>query len=105
MKELVEGHRYVAANFENPDNGQTIQFIQKEPKQGGIPGELVTINDGTTNEEILEILLHRLNYLNKKFPCRENALAITHIETGLLWLYRRTELRKKANVEGKQLSH
>lgn len=101
MKILTPGHKYVAANFEDPQNGQTIQFIHKEPT--GNSGELKTISDGTTNEELMEILLDRLNYLNNKFPCRENSLAITHLETSLLWLVRRTANRVKRNVESKHL--
>ena len=96
MTTITPGHKYIAANFENPSNGQTIQFIEKRPE-----GEsLVTINDGTTNEELLAILIDRLNFLQTKFPCRENAIAITHIETGLLWLNRRTQNRVARGVEG-----
>lgn len=101
MQILTPGHKYVAANFENPANGQTIQFIEKDGK----PGEpLTTINDGTTNEELLAVILDRLNFLNAKFPCRENALAITNIQQGLLWLNERTRQRVARNVEGKQIA-
>jgi len=52
MKILTEGHRYELANFEKKEQvGQQIQFIQKEPKVNGSP-ELITISDGTTNEEV-----------------------------------------------------
>jgi len=99
MNILINGHRYVAANFENPASGQTIQFIQKEPSA---PGEttLVTVNDGTTNEEVLRVLIDRMNFLQAKFPCRENALVLTHLETALLWLEKRTNDRKARGVEG-----
>ena len=103
MQILTEGHKYVASNFENKENGQTIQFIEKVPKESGST-ELITVNDGTTNEELLEILLDRLNHLQNKFPCRENALAITNIEQGLNWLNRRTANRVKRGVEGKQIA-
>lgn len=103
MKILTEGHRYIAANFENKEEGQIIQFIEKVPKEAGST-ELVTVNDGTTNEELLEILINRLDTLNKKFPCRENAIALTNMETALLWLNKRTADRMKRNVEGKQLA-
>lgn len=106
MKELVEGHLYELDYFEDTENdqgNQRIQFIQKEPV--GEDGTLKTIANGTTNEEVIEMLLHRLNYLQGKFPCRENALAITNLEQALLWLNRRTELRKRKGVEGKQLKH
>lgn len=106
MKVLTEGHRYIAQNFENKDGGQTIHFIEKVPvpeNEAKIPGELTTVNDGTTNEELLEVLIDRMKYLQSKFPCKENACCITHLEEGLMWLEKRTRDRIKRNVEGKQL--
>jgi len=103
MKVLVEGHKYELSNFENKDEqGQTLQFIQKEPVNEGST-ELKTIDDGTTNEELIEMLLDRMNYLQSKFPCRENAIAITKLDEALLWLNKRTSDRIKRNVEGKQI--
>lgn len=104
MKVLREGHTYVCKNFES-ENGQTIQFIEKEviKKEDEKEGILTTINDGTTNEEILEMLIDRMNYLQSKFPCRENALVITKLEESLMWLNKRTQDRIKRNVEGKHL--
>jgi hypothetical protein len=96
---LTEGHKYIAKNFENPSDGQTIQFIEKQPKEEGST-ELITVNDGTTNEELLVVLLNRLNYLNGKFPCRENSIAITKLDEALLWLNKRTADRVARNVEG-----
>ena len=103
MKVLVEGHKYELSNFENKnEQGQTLQFIQKEPITEGST-ELKTISDGTTNEELIEMLLDRMNYLQSKFPCRENAIAITKLDEALLWLNKRTSDRIKRNVEGKQI--
>ena len=103
MKVNVEGHNYELGNFENKEQkGQTIQFIQKEPIAPAHP-ELKTVADGTTNEEILEMLIDRMNYLQGKFPCRENAIVITKLEESLLWLNKRTADRIKRNVEGKQI--
>ncbi len=103
MKVNVPGHQYELSNFENKENpGQLLQFIHKEPKEEGST-ELETIADGTTNEELLEVLLDRLNFLQAKFPCRENAIAITKLDEALLWLNKRTADRIKRNVEGKQL--
>jgi hypothetical protein len=96
---LTEGHKYIAKNFENPSDGQTIQFIEKQPKEEGST-ELITVNDGTTNEELLVVLLNRLNYLNGKFPCRENSIAITKLDEALLWLNKRTADRVARNVKG-----
>jgi hypothetical protein len=101
MKIITPGHRYVLANHEAPNSPeQTLQFIEKRPVTEGA-SELVTVNDGTTNEEVLRVLIDRLSSMNAKFPCRENAIATTHIETALLWLEKRTADRKARGVEGK----
>lgn len=102
MKVITEGHKYELDSFEG-GTPQTIQFIEKVPVAEGST-ELKTVNDGTTNEEVLNVLLDRLNVLNKKFPCRENSIAITNLEQGLMWLNRRTDLRKQRGVEGKQIA-
>lgn len=110
MKILVEGHRYEAANFEKEyDPGQQIQFIHKVKRsehpgmspEGSDPDELITLSDGTTNEELLSVLIDRMQYLQSQFPCRENAIAITKLEESLMWLEKRTSDRVKRNVEGK----
>lgn len=106
MRVITEGHRYVAENFENKEEGQLIQFIEKIAApldEAEFEGQLLTLNDGTTNEELLEVLINRMNYLQSKFPCKENACCITHLEEGLMWLEKRTRDRIKRNVEGKQI--
>lgn len=104
MKTLTPGHKYELANFEIVNTpGQTIQFIEKTMGANDPSGKLETINDGTTNEEVLAMLVDRINFLQSKFPCRENAIALTHIETALMWLNKRTEERRARGVEGKAL--
>lgn len=57
--------------------------------------------NGTTNEQILGILVERLQSLNvPPFNCRENSLAITHLEEALHWLWARTKNRQERGVEG-----
>lgn len=103
MKVITAGHLYELENFESKDQpGQLIQFIEKVQLIEGSP-ELVTIHDGTTNEEVLKVLIDRMNSLQAKFPCRENAIATTHLETALLWLEKRTADRKARGVEGRHL--
>ena len=99
MKVLTEGHKYELSGFEKAENTQEIQFIEKAPIAKGST-ELATLNDGTTNEEILEVLIDRMKYLQGKFPCRENAIVITKLQESLMWLEKRTADRKKRNVEG-----
>lgn len=103
MQVLVEAHRYELSNFENKEKaGQILQFIHKVPSTKN-PTEMETVSDGTTNEEVLEALIDRLQTLNAKFPCRENSIVLTHLDSALLWLKKRTEDRLKRGVEGKHV--
>ena len=61
--------------------------------------------NGIQNEEVLELEILRLKALNERFPCRENSIAITHIETALLWLRERTRVRQAQGVEGVNVAH
>lgn len=104
MKVITEGHRYELENFEAKDQpGQIIQFIEKKPDLNYGNGVLFTVNDGTTNEEVLRVLIDHMQSLQSKFPCRENAIVITKLEESLMWLEKRTADRKARGVEGKQL--
>jgi len=108
MKDLSHpdrpGHLYELENFETTTiPNQKIQFIEKEISGKGF-GDLKTLYNGTTNEEVLKMLIDRLEKMGKRFPCRENSIAITHIETALLWLNKRTAERKVRGVEGKALA-
>lgn len=101
MKVITEGHRYTVKDFESGNENQFIQFIQKDKEPNG--SKLTTVIDGTTNEELLQVLIDRTQYLQSKFPCRENAIAITNLEQALMWLEKRTSDRIKRGVEGKHL--
>ena len=105
MKIITPGHKYELAHFENYGlTGcpvQTLQFIEKHPDPEDSTGHtLVTANDGTTNEEVLAVLIDRMQYLQGKFPCRENAIIITKLEESLMWLQKRTRDRLARGVEG-----
>ena len=57
--------------------------------------------NGCQNENLIEIVLDRLrDFQYGKFPCRENAIAITKLEEALMWLDKRTLDRKERGVEG-----
>lgn len=99
MKIIKDGHAYQLRNFES-DSTQEIKFIQKAPRNPATT-ELETLQEGTTNEEVLAMLINRMYFLQEKFPCRENALVITKLEESLMWLEKRTEDRKRRGVEGK----
>lgn len=105
MKCIDDHHSYQLSNFENKETWQPIMFIKKEPPANSTHvGELRTVHDGTTNEEVLEMLIHRMQGLYTKFPSRETAIAITHCETALMFLEKRTRDRIKRGVEGKHIA-
>jgi len=108
MKVLTPGHKYELDHFENGSTEgypccERLQFIHKRPIHVG-SSELELVADGTTNEEVLRVLIDRMNYLQGLFPCRENAIVITKLEESLMWLNKRTEDRKARNVEGKHVA-
>lgn len=78
--------------------GVEIQFQNGPVRENGI--------NGLTNEVLLEGLLLRLRALNQPpFNCRENSLAITHLEEALHWLEHRTKLRQQQGIEGTSTPH
>lgn len=103
VRVIDEGHSYELKNFED-DTYQRLFFIKKKPDPQN-PGELLREHYGTTNEAVIEMLIDRLTYLQGKFPCKENACAITHLEEALMWLEKRTIKRVKQGVEGKHKAH
>lgn len=101
MRKIDEGHKY---EVENVDAGsQELQFIKKAPTSP-TDETLETVTDGTTNEEVLAVLIDRIKYLNQKFPSRQNSIVITKLEEALMWLENRTAERKLRGVEGKHLA-
>lgn len=67
--------------------------IQNGPiKENGLNGCQLTT--------LVETALIMLRELNKKFPCRENALTIMKWEEGLLWQRERTRRRSEQGIEG-----
>lgn len=61
--------------------------------------------NGVQIEDIIEAAIARTRYVNGLLSCRENSVALTHLETALLWLNKRTADRVKQGVEGKHLAH
>ena len=105
MKCLDDHHKYELDAFEG-EGKHHLTFIRKmiDLTPGVKPGTLVTIHDGTTNEEVLRMLIHRLTAMGNLFPCRQNSLAVTKLEEALMWLEHRTAERKARGVEGKALA-
>ncbi len=67
--------------------------LQNGPiKEVGLNGCQVT--------DVIAVAKHIIEELNKKFPCRENAVTITKLDEALLWQQKRTADREARNVEG-----
>lgn len=77
--------------------GMQIKFQSGPIKEHG--------ENGVQIEDVVGAAIERLRYVNGLMACRENAVALTHFETGLLWLNKRTAERKKQGVEGRHLAH
>lgn len=99
MIAIETGHRYKLQNFANSDLNEDISFYKSaNPKLDE------DSHDGTTNEEVLRMMIDRMNHLQTTFPCRENVVVIMKLEECLMWLYKRTEDRKARGVEGQHIN-
>jgi hypothetical protein len=57
--------------------------------------------NGISNESLLAVVEDRLKgFQSGKFACRENALALTHLQEAMHWLHHRTNERLQRGVEG-----
>lgn len=63
-------------------------------------------NNGCHIEDVIDFLVEWLRgFQDGPFRCRENALAITHLEEAGLWMVKRRMNRLAQGVEGKNLPH
>lgn len=80
-------------NYDGPEDSQWIMFQNGPIKEHAV--------NGITQEALLAIVIDRLrSFQAGQFSCRENAIALTHVEEALMWLQRRTVARIKRGVEG-----
>ena len=57
--------------------------------------------NGITQEALLAIVADRLrSFQAGPYSTKENAVALTHVETAMLWLHKRTLDRMRRGVEG-----
>lgn len=99
---LAPGAGETLARHESVDDfvnraGMQIKFQSGPIAEHGENGVLV--------EDLIEVAIGRIRVLNNKLACRENSLAITKLEEGLLWLNKRTADRRKQGVEGTGATH
>lgn len=57
--------------------------------------------NGVSNESLVAIVIDRLQcFQSGEYKCRENAIALTHLEDAMHWLQHRTRERLSRGVEG-----
>ena len=97
---ITPGYKYVLPNFEDKEvAGQTLQFIEKEPEHPGST-TLVTKNDGTTNEALIEVLIDRITFQQERMSDRFGGPVLNYLKQALAILNERTNERKERGVEG-----
>jgi len=90
MTVIEPGHRYML------NAGTALQFVRKLGAPSG---------DGTTNEELLEVLIHRLTEAYQAVPCEETVRALYLLHETLLAFQLRADKRASAGVTGTSLPH
>jgi hypothetical protein len=82
--------KFIQTNHEN----NTITFtVQEGPiKENGI--------NGCQIDNVIWAIAEILRSFNKRFPCRENSCAITHLDEAMMWLEKRKKDREERDVEG-----
>lgn len=90
-------------NNGNPDGGFVTGMgldIQWQKGPLGRGDERIEPN-GVFVETVIAAVKQRIEFYNEgKFRCRENSLAITHLDEALHWLQHRTADREAREVEG-----
>ena len=65
------------------------------------PRNLPESEQGVTEGAILAMVIDRLkSFQEGEYKSRENAIALTHLETAVLWMKERTNARARRNVLG-----
>ena len=93
----------------NANHKYEIDLVGGAPNSGGSktlinfqngPIQEVGFN-GISNEALIAVVIDRMRgFQTGRFPCRENAIALTNLEQALMWLQKRTRDRLARGVEG-----
>lgn len=87
MKVLIPGYKY---QLEMEQGGfQILQFAHEEFKDGGA---IATVHNGTTNEEVLKVLINRIIFQDQKFEDENTRKALEY----LISANARLNMRKEA---------
>ena len=90
--DVVRGHKYCIGKADET------ALCELRFQNGPVPEVGVS---GATNETVIAAVIHRLEILNAKFPCKENEDALISLKDALQALESRTRNRQQRGVEGK----
>lgn len=92
-------HQYIVSFGDSDDPTGLSQQTMLVAFQNG-PIKEAGVN-GISQEALLAIVEDRLkSFQAGPYACRENALALTHIQEAMHWLHHRTNERQQRGVEG-----
>lgn len=86
MVVIEAGVSYLVTNYNQmfEDKTQEIRFIKKE-----VVNNEVLVSNGTTNEELLKVLIHRFKHQNKAMRYPETVSIIEYLEAAEKLLFER----------------
>lgn len=91
-------HEYQIRGFQGPIDHHPIATTAIHFQNGPIAENGY---NGISNEALLAIVEDRLKgFQSGRYACRENALALTHLQESMHWLHHRTRERVARGVEG-----
>lgn len=77
---------------EGDENSIKFTLQQGAIKENGV--------NGCQIDNVIYAIAEILRFFNKRFPCRENSCAITHLDEAMMWLEKRKKDREERGVEG-----
>lgn len=95
MEDMNRGHVYTIGN--DGRGTQELRFVRKAMAEDG---ELKVVEDGTTTEAVIEVLIDRLAFLDNQLESDFNKRAIQSLTDARTALEERTADREKREVEG-----
>ena len=83
MDVLDPGHKYIVENYDG-DGYQGLYFLKRIGED--YPFNEAPAHKGTNCQEVIKVLIDRVEYLDKQIPCNENKLIIRNLQS-TLWLF------------------
>ena len=90
MKVLDPGHAYLldALDVEPTQrfwfDPQTLMFVKRIGER--YPGNTGKPHPGVTMQEMLRVIIDRLEYVNRQIPAEENGFALFHLQSAFWWM-------------------